>query len=82
MNRHPVFDDDDGLLPEQLVLSDLITRVLDKGVVIHSHIVISLADIDLIQLDLRLLISSVATLQQRLDRARGADAPVRTDPRG
>ena len=81
MNRHPVFDDD-GLLPEQLVLSDLITRVLDKGVVIHSHIVISLADIDLIQLDLRLLISSVATLQQRLDRARGAHTPVRTDPRG
>ena len=82
MNRHPIFHDDDGLLPEQLVLSDLITRVLDKGVVIHSHIVISLADIDLIQLDLRLLISSVATLQQRLDRARGADAPVRTDARG
>jgi len=59
--------------PEALVLSDLINRVLDKGVVIHSHITISIADIDLIQLDLRLLISSVATLQQR------ADAPARDD---
>lgn len=80
MSRPPLFDDDE-LLPEQLVLSDLITRVLDKGVVIHSNILISLADIDLIQIDLRMLISSVATLQQRLDRARGADAAVRTDAR-
>lgn len=47
--------------PEQLVLSDLINRVLDKGVVIKSHLTISIADIDLIQLELNLLISSVAT---------------------
>jgi gas vesicle structural protein len=51
--------------PEQLVLSDLINRVLDKGVVITSHITISIADIDLIYLDLRLLISSVAALTKR-----------------
>ncbi len=67
--------------PEALVLSDLINRVLDKGVVIHSHIVISIADIDLIQLDLRLLVSSVATLQQRATTtARRADLSVRVDP--
>jgi gas vesicle structural protein len=58
---------------EALVLSDLINRVLDKGVVIHSHIMISIADIDLIQLDLRLLISSVATLQKRADVPRRHD---------
>ena len=46
---------------EQLVLSDLISRGLDKGVVIKSHLTISIADIDLIQLELNLLISSVAT---------------------
>jgi gas vesicle structural protein len=51
--------------PDQLILSDLINRVLDKGVVITANITISIADIDLIQLDLRLLISSVATLVQR-----------------
>ena len=72
----PLFDDDD-LLPEQLVLSDLVNRVLDKGVVIHSYITISIADIDLVQLDLRLLICSMATLQQRALRA---DTPVRPDP--
>ena len=48
--------------PEQLVLSDLVNRVLDKGVVVSAHITISIAAIDLIQLDLKLLISSVATL--------------------
>jgi len=64
---------------EQLVLSDLINRVLDKGVVIAGDITISIADIDLIQLDLRLLISSVATLTKRAEEkaAARADLPVR-----
>lgn len=76
---HPIPDDDDELLPEQLVLSDLISRVLDKGVVIHSHITISLADIDLIQIDLKLLISSVASLQRRLAQSTDAGPAVRSD---
>lgn len=63
---------------DQLVLSDLINRVLDKGVVISANITISIADIDLIQLDLRLLISSFATLMARTGTTR-ADLPVRTD---
>ena len=69
---------------EQLVLSDLINRVLDKGVMINSRIMISIADIDLIQLDLKLLISSVATIERR-ERVKAGDAradlPVRTDSR-
>jgi hypothetical protein len=66
--------------PEQLVLSDLVNRVLDKGVVIHAKVMIGVADIDLIQLDLRLLISSVASLVERQQRALpGADVPVRPD---
>jgi hypothetical protein len=51
--------------PEQMVLSDLVNRVLDKGVVISSHIVISVADVDLIELDLKLLLSSVAKAANR-----------------
>ena len=71
--------DDAGYEPQQLVLSDLVNRVLDKGVVISSHITISIADIDLIQLDLRVLISAVATLQQRAaDRGRRDDISVRS----
>lgn len=64
--------------PEQLVLSDLINRVLDKGVVINADITISIADVDLIQLDLKLLISSLATLRQRVKRD---DLLVRPHPR-
>ncbi|MGH7638883.1 MAG: gas vesicle protein [Gemmatimonadaceae bacterium] len=64
---------------DQLVLSDLINRVLDKGVVISAHVTISIADIDLIQLDLRLLISSFATLMTRTDRTRRADLSIRAD---
>jgi hypothetical protein len=63
---------------EQLVLSDLINRVLDKGVVVHAEISISIADVDLVQLDLRLLISSIATLR---NRAKRDDLLVRPGPR-
>ena len=61
---------DDG---EQLVLSDLINRVLDKGVVISGHVTISVADIDLIALDLRLLITSIQTA---MARRTDVDAPA------
>ena len=63
---------------ETLVLSDLINRVLDKGVVISSHITISIADVDLIQLDLKLIVSAVATLQRRA-KEQGADLSLRPD---
>lgn len=67
---------------QQLVLSDLINRVLDKGVVISANITIGIADIDLIQLDLRLLISSVTTLQRRMARqAKRDNVSVRPRPR-
>jgi hypothetical protein len=65
--------------PEQVVLSDLINRVLDKGVVISSVITISIADIDLIRLDLRLLISSVATIESRHRSAARDDVSLRPD---
>ena len=68
--------------PEQLVLSDLVNRVLDKGVVITANVTISIADIDLIQLDLRLLISSVAALTKRAEGgAKRGDVSVRPDSR-
>ncbi|MUP39849.1 gas vesicle protein [Labilibaculum euxinus] len=39
-------------------------RVLNKGVVLTGDIVISVADIDLIYLGVRLLLSSVETMEQ------------------
>jgi hypothetical protein len=65
--------DDPVYEAEQLVLSDVINRVLDKGVVISSHIIISIAQIDLIAIDLKLLITSVATLAQKQAAARARD---------
>jgi hypothetical protein len=59
----------------QLVLSDLINRVLDKGIVISGHVTISVADIDLIALDLRLLISSIETATADRDTGDASASP-------
>ena len=40
-------------------LADIIERILDKGIVIAGDIKIQIADIDLINIKIRLLISSV-----------------------
>ena len=72
--------EDEEYSPEQLVLSDLVNRVLDKGVVISSQITISIADVDLVHLDLRVLISAVASLQKRAEeRAKRANVSIRAD---
>ncbi|HWJ16022.1 MAG TPA: gas vesicle protein GvpJ [Gemmatimonadaceae bacterium] len=57
--------DDDEIETEELVLGDLLNHVLDKGVVIGGTVTISIADIDLLVLDLRLLLSSVETVVRR-----------------
>ena len=71
--QHPDFssetDADEELSGEQLVLADLLNHVLDKGVVITAQVTISIADIDLIALDLRLLLTSVQSAIER--EARG-----------
>lgn len=53
--------DDEELDTEQLVLADLLNHVLDRGVVITGQVTISIADIDLVHVDLRLLLTSVQT---------------------
>lgn len=61
--------DDDEIDAGQLVLGDLLNHVLDKGVVISGTVTISVADIDLLVLDLRLLLSSVETaVRHNIDR--------------
>lgn len=71
----------DDLEEGNLVLSDLVNRVLDTGVVISGHVLISIADIDLVALDLKLLITSIETAAQKQVRLSNppksdADAPV------
>ncbi len=43
----------------ELYLSDLLDRLLDTGVVLRGHITISVADIDLIYLDVSVVLASV-----------------------
>ena len=53
--------EDDEIETEKLVLADLLNHVLDKGVVIGGTVTISVADVDLLVLDLRLLLTSIET---------------------
>ena len=48
----------------EVALVDLVDRLLAGGVVIGGDITLSIADVDLVYVSLRALISSVSTLQE------------------
>jgi len=48
---------------ENITILEVLDRILDKGVVISGDIVISCADIDLIYLGLKVLLTSVETME-------------------
>jgi hypothetical protein len=56
------------LKSKDITLLEVLDRVLDKGVIISGDIIISLANVDLIYLGLKVLLSSVETME----RLRGA----------
>ena len=62
--RPPAQDDD--ALQKEVTLLELVDRLLDKGVVLSGDITLSVADVDLVYLGLRVLLSSV----DAADRAR------------
>jgi hypothetical protein len=49
---------------KRVTLVEVLDRVLTKGVVISGDIVISVADVDLIYLGLKVLLSSVETMEK------------------
>ena len=54
-----------GRIPEDdVTLLELLDRVLDKGVVLSGDITLSVADVDLVYVGLRLLLSSTATAER------------------
>jgi len=53
------------LLQHEVTLLELVDRVLNKGVVLSGDITLSVADVDLVYVGLRVLLSSVATLEQQ-----------------
>lgn len=58
-------DDLPSDLAERLSLCEALDRILNKGAVVAAEVVISVADVDLLYLQLRLLLTSVETLRSR-----------------
>ena len=55
-------------LKQQVTLLDLVDRVLNKGVVVSGDITLSVADVDLVYVGLRVLLASASTID-RLEAA-------------
>jgi len=50
---------------KDITIVEILDRVLNKGVVITGDIVISVAEIDLVYVGLKLLVTSVETMQEK-----------------
>lgn len=59
---------------EEVTLLELLDRVLDKGVVLSGDITLSVADVDLVYVGLRVLLSSVDAAQRRRESNDGTAA--------
>jgi gas vesicle structural protein len=55
----------DALAQQDVALVDLIDRLLGSGVVIAGDITLSVAEIDLVYVGLRALVTSVATAEEK-----------------
>jgi hypothetical protein len=62
-----VTDVERSTLGHEVALVELVDRVLNKGVVLSGDVTLSVADVDLVYVGLRVLLASAATLEQ-LDR--------------
>ena len=51
-------------LQHEVTLIELVDRVLNKGVVLSGDITLSVADVDLVYVGLRVLLASVGTLDR------------------
>ena len=54
---------------KEVVLLDLLDRIIDKGVILWGDITISVADVDLIYLGLKVLLTSVEKAEQMRRKA-------------
>jgi hypothetical protein len=63
-------------LSREVSLVDLVDRLLDGGVVIHGDITIAIADVDLLYVGLRALVSSVENMERSLGVAPSAKSPA------
>ncbi len=49
---------------QEVTLLELVDRVLNKGVVVTGDVTLSVADVDLVYVGLRVLLASVGTLEE------------------
>jgi hypothetical protein len=70
VENHPERDEPSGL--PQVALVDLLDRLLATGVVLAGDVTLSIADIDLVHISLRALVSSTSTLMSASDDRRRA----------
>lgn len=59
MNNNNVIDQS-----KDITILELLDRVLNKGVILTGDLVISVADIDLVYVGVKLMLSSVETMEQ------------------
>ncbi|WP_257347624.1 gas vesicle protein [Pseudalkalibacillus decolorationis] len=64
---------------KDIALIDILDVILDKGVAIKGDLVISIAGVDLVYLDLRVLIASVETLVQSHEGNREKTSSIHFD---
>ena len=76
MSRHKIKTSDDIVRYQQVTLLELLDRLLDKGVVVKGEILLSIADIDLVYLNLGLLLSSVKTVEKAARRSGNGEAKL------
>lgn len=53
-----------SLAEQQVTLIELVDRVLNKGVVLAGDITLSVAGVDLVYVGLRLLLTSIASVEE------------------
>jgi hypothetical protein len=76
MSRHTIKTSEDIVKHQQVTLLELLDRLLDKGVVVKGEILLSVADIDLVYLNLGLLLSSVKTVEKAARRPGNTEAKM------
>ena len=64
-----------ALRERDVSLLDLVDRLLDGGVVIHGDITLAVADVDLVYVGLRVLISSVEAIERDMGVSLSASGP-------
>jgi len=55
-----------SIMEEDITLLELLDRLLDKGIVIAGDLIISVANIDLLYVGLRLVLGSVETITKSM----------------